>query len=90
MARAQVYGLSDDPLTQPAADTLARRERAGRLGSALVAMGGDLAGAHRQIAILRRENATLRAQLARAASDSEAPIDRPSRGRDGQWGRGKA
>ncbi|HSO99225.1 MAG TPA: hypothetical protein VLP43_09765 [Solirubrobacteraceae bacterium] len=67
-------------MTQRAADVLARRERAGRLGSALVAMGGELAAAHRQIAILRRENVALRAQLARLAGDLEAPVGRPSRG----------
>ena len=71
VARAQVSELGGDPLTQRAADALARRERAGRLGSALVALGGDLAGAHRQIALLRRENVALRAQLARLAGDPE-------------------
>jgi hypothetical protein len=37
--------------------------RAWRLGTALSAMAHDLAGARREIAVLRRENSALRARL---------------------------
>jgi hypothetical protein len=48
----------------PAGEVLDRRERAGRLGSALAGLARDLADARREIALLRRENAALRARLA--------------------------
>jgi hypothetical protein len=63
-----------------AAEALAGGERAGRLGSALARLARDLVDAHRQRAIFRRENAALRAQLARLEGGREAPSAAHSQG----------
>jgi hypothetical protein len=47
-------------------------------------MARDLADAHRQMAILRRENAALRAQLARLAGGREAAAAASSQGSMGE------
>jgi hypothetical protein len=52
-----------DSLIQRAAESLRGSQRADLLGTALAGMARDLADARRQIVRLRRENATLRAQL---------------------------
>jgi len=52
-----------DAFVERAAESLSGSDRAERLGNALARMAGELADARRQIAILERENAALRAQL---------------------------
>ena len=63
MGRTTGHGLQGDRLAERAAEVLERRERAGRLGSALVRMARDLAEARKRIAALERQNAALRGQL---------------------------
>ena len=78
MGRFQASRSAGDSLTQRAAELLDRRERVGRLGSALARMARDLADARRQIAALKRENAWLRAQLANGATASRrVPMKSP-------------
>jgi hypothetical protein len=52
-----------DSLIQRAAESLRGSHPAERLGTALAGLARELADARRQIAILRSENATRRAQL---------------------------
>lgn len=52
-----------DSLVKRAAESLRGSERAERLGSALASLAQELADARRQIAMLKRENKALRAQL---------------------------
>jgi chromosome segregation ATPase len=62
-----------DSLIQRAAESLRHSERAERLGGALARLARELADARRQIALLKRENATLRAQL-EAQTDRERAL----------------
>jgi hypothetical protein len=59
-----------DSLIQRAAESLRQSTRAERLGGALVGLARELADARREITLLKRENAALRAQLG-ARSDGE-------------------
>jgi hypothetical protein len=70
-----------DSLIQRAAESLRQSERAERLGSALTGLAQELAAARRQIAMLKRENAALRAQLGGQAGATGTPP--PARGRPG-------
>jgi hypothetical protein len=68
-----------DALIQRAAESLRHSERAERLGGALANLARELADARRQIALLTRENATLRAQL--GTQDGGDRVPPPHRGR---------
>ena len=80
--------MGGDPLTRRTAEALAGGERAGRLGRALARLVRELADAQRLIAVLRRENMPVRAQLARLPGGREAPPAAHSEGSGGEavWG----
>jgi hypothetical protein len=64
------YSSRRESLIQRAAESLKHSEHAERLGGALAGLAAELADARRQIALLKRENATLRTQI-QAQADSE-------------------
>jgi len=68
-----------DSLIERAAESLRRSERSERLRITVAEFARELAHARRQITDLKRENAALRAQLAKRRGKRITPLRRPNR-----------